>query len=152
MDMRTMNTFGIHFVIRVTKQQKNEMGAVFARVTVNGRKTEISLKAKVLPKNWDISKGKAKGRNLDVAKLNNHIERVRSLITDCYHQLIQQRQTITVDAVKSLYLGEDKKEEMTLIKLSEYHKQVETGRLAPGTLKNGIAQFRYILYLCLEKR
>ncbi|WP_262483254.1 hypothetical protein [Avrilella dinanensis] len=37
MDMRTMNTFGIHFVIRVTKQQKNEMGAVYARITVNGK-------------------------------------------------------------------------------------------------------------------
>lgn len=139
-----MNTFGIHFVIRVTKQQKNEMGAVFARVTVNGRKTEISLKAKVLPKNWDMAIGKAKGRNLDVIKLNNHIERVRSLITDCYHQLIQQRQEITVEAVKSLYLGENKEEGMTLIKLSEYHKQVETGRLAPGTLKNYTTTVSYL--------
>lgn len=139
-----MNTFGIHFVIRVTKQQKNEMGAVFARVTVNGRKTEISLKAKILPKNWDMAIGKAKGRNLDVIKLNNHIERVRSLITDCYHQLIQQRQEITVEAVKSLYLGENKEEGMTLIKLSEYHKQVETGRLAPGTLKNYTTTVSYL--------
>ncbi len=73
MDMRKMNTFGIHFVIRVTKQQKNEMGAVFARISVNGRKSEISLKAKVLPKNWDVAIGKAKGRNDEIIKLNNHI-------------------------------------------------------------------------------
>src|SRR5690554_552257 len=119
MDMRTTNTIGIHFVIRVTKQQKNDMGAVFARVTVNGRYTESSQKTKVLPKNWDISKGKAKGRNDVIIKLNNHIERVRSLITDCYHQLIQQRQGVTVEAVKSLYLGEDKKEGMTLIRSEE---------------------------------
>src|SRR5690554_3492525 len=144
MDMRTTNTFGIHFVIRVTKQQKNEMRTVFARITVNGRKTEISLKTKVLPKNWDEVKGKAKGKREDVIKLNNHIERVRSLITDCYHQLIQQRQTITVDAVKSLYLGEDTKERVTLLKLSEYHKQVETGRLAPGTLKNYTTTVSYL--------
>lgn len=144
MDMRKMNTFGIHFVIRVTKQQKNEMGAVFARISVNGRKSEISLKAKVLPKNWDVAIGKAKGRNDEIIKLNNHIERVRSLITDCYHQLIQQRQTITVDAVKSLYLGEDTKERVTLLKLSEYHKQVETGRLAPGTLKNYTTTVSYL--------
>src|SRR5690554_7200556 len=107
MDMITTSTFGVHFVTRVTKQQKNNMGAVFARITVNARKTEISLKTKVLPKNWDISKGKAKGRNLDVAKLNNHIERVRSLITDCYHQLIHQRQEVTVETVKSLYRSEE---------------------------------------------
>src|SRR5690554_908217 len=119
MDMKRMNTFGIQFIIRVPKQQKNEKYSVYARITVNGRRSEISLKAKVLPKNWDEVKGKAKGKREDVIKLNNHIERVRSLITDCYHQLIQQRQTITVDAVKSLYLGEDTKERVTLLKLSE---------------------------------
>ncbi len=40
MDMITTSTFGVHFVTRVTKQQKNDMGAVFARITVNARKTE----------------------------------------------------------------------------------------------------------------
>lgn len=144
MDMRKINTFGIHFVIRVSKQQKNEVGAVFARISVNGKKSEISLKAKVLPKNWDEVKGKEKGKREDVIKLNNHIERVRSLITDCYHQLIQQRQPVTVEAVKSLYLGEDTKERITLLKLSEYHKQVETGRLAPGTLKNYTTTVSYL--------
>src|SRR5690554_1305424 len=142
MDMRTTNTFGIHFIIRVPKQQKNEKYSVYARITVNCCKLKNSLKTKVLPKNWD--EGKAKGKPEDVIKLNNHIERVHSLITDCYHQLIQQRQTITVDAVKSLYLGEDTKERVTLLKLSEYHKQVETGRLAPGTLKNYTTTISYL--------
>lgn len=136
MDMKKMNTFGIQFVIRLPKQQKSEMATVYARITVNGRRSEISLKSKVSSKAWDEAKGKAKGKREEVIKLNNHIERVRSLITDAYHQLIQERKTVTVNAVKSLYLGEDEPEVMTLIKLSKYHKEVETGRLAPGTLKN----------------
>lgn len=144
MDMKRMNTFGIQFVIRLPKQQKNEMASVYARITVNGRRSEISLKVKVLPKNWDEVKGKAKGKREDVIKLNNHIERVRSLITDCYHQLIQQRKPVMVETVKSLYLGEDTKERVTLLRLSEYHKQVETGRLAPGTLKNYTTTVSYL--------
>src|SRR5690554_7944032 len=79
MDMKRMNTFGIQFIIRVPKQQKNEKYSVYARITVNGRRSKISLKTKVLPKNWD--EGKAKGKPEDVIKLNNHIERVHSLIT-----------------------------------------------------------------------
>src|SRR5690606_39079170 len=136
MDMKKMNTFGIQFVIRLPKQQKSEMATVYARITVNGRRSEISLKSKVSSKAWDEAKGKAKGKREEVVKLNNHIERVRSLITDAYHQLIQERKAVTVNAVKSLYLGEDEPEVMTLIKLSKYHKEVEKGRLAPGTLKN----------------
>lgn len=134
--MRKMNTFGIQFVIRLPKQQKNEMASVYARITVNGHRSEISLKAKILPNNWDEVRGKAKGKRDEIVKLNNHIERVRSLITDCYHQLIQERKHVTVEAVKSSYLGKDIKETITLLKLSEYHKQVETGKLAPGTMKN----------------
>lgn len=136
MDMKKMNTFGLQFVIRLPKQQKNQMATVFARITVNGCRSEISLKTKISPDNWDEIKGKARGKRDEIIKINNHIERVRSLITDSYYQLIQERKAVTVGAVKSLFLGEDSQEVMTLIKLSKYHKQVETGRLAPGTLKN----------------
>ncbi len=134
--MKKRNTLGIQFVIRLPKQQKKELASVYARVTVNGRRSEISLKAKIAPHNWDTIKGKAKGKKEEFTKLNAHIDRVRSLITDCYHQLIQQRKAITVEAVKSLYLGEDDQTAITLFKLADYHKQVETGKLARGTMKN----------------
>jgi hypothetical protein len=57
--MRSSNTFGIQFVIRLSKQQKNDPATVFARISVNGRRCEISLKRKVDPKSWDEAKGKA---------------------------------------------------------------------------------------------
>ncbi|RKR82922.1 hypothetical protein BDD43_3115 [Mucilaginibacter gracilis] len=36
--MRSSNTFGIQFVIRLSKQQKNDPATVFARISVNGNK------------------------------------------------------------------------------------------------------------------
>lgn len=134
--MKSRNTFGIQFVIRLPKQKKDETAAVYARITVNGRRTEVSLKTKVLINNWDDVKGKAKGKREEIVKLNSHMEHVRSLIFDCYHQLIQQSKPVTVEAIKAMYLGEDIEEKMTLIKLVEYHKQVAVSKLAPGTMKN----------------
>lgn len=58
MDMRTTNTFGIQFVLRLPKNKIDEMATVYARITVNGRRTEISLKSKVSIKNWDEGKSK----------------------------------------------------------------------------------------------
>jgi hypothetical protein len=49
--MRSSNTFGIQFVIRLPKQQKNDQATVFACISVNGRRCEISLKKKVSPQN-----------------------------------------------------------------------------------------------------
>lgn len=136
MDMKSKNTFGIQFVTRIPRQQKDDMVSVYARITVNGRRTEISLKTKVAINNWDVVKGKAKGKRPEIAKLNAHMEQVRSLIFDCYNQLMQQNKTVSVEAVKALFLGEDVEETMTLMKLVAYHRQISESTLAPGTMKN----------------
>lgn len=141
--MRSSNTFGIQFVIRLPKQQKNDLAIVFARISVNGRRCEISLKKKVNPLNWDDAKGKAKGVNEEIRKLNEHIERVRTLIADGYHQLIQQKKPVNVDAVKALFLGTDQSE-MTLLKLADYHNTEMKDKLARGTMKNYYTTQKYI--------
>lgn len=136
MDMKSKNTFGIQFVLRLPKNKKDETATVYARITVNGRRTEISLKSKVSINNWDEAKGRAKGKRQEIVKLNSHMEQVRSLIFDSYQELIQQNKVVSVDAVKAKYLGEDIEEAMTLLKVIEYHKQVAITKLAPGTMKN----------------
>jgi len=133
--MRSSNTFGIQFVIRLPKQQKNDQATVFARISVNGRRFEISLKKKVSPQNWDDAKGKARGTKDEIRKLNEHIERIRTLIADGYHELIQQKKVVTVDAVKSLFLGADENE-VTLIKLGDYHNTEMKDKLADGTIES----------------
>jgi site-specific recombinase XerD len=148
--MRSSNTFGIQFVIRLPKQQKNDQATVFARISVNGRRCEISLKKKVNPQNWDDAKGKARGTKDEIRKLNEHIERVRTIIADGYHQLIQQKKVITVDAVKSLFLGTDQNE-ITLIKLGEYHNTEMKDKLADGTMKNYYTTQKYIGKFLKEK-
>ncbi|TDS64346.1 Arm DNA-binding domain-containing protein [Myroides indicus] len=60
--MKTKNTFGIHFIIRVSNSNKTVPSLIYARITVNGQRTEISLKLKISPNSWDNIKGKAKGK------------------------------------------------------------------------------------------
>jgi site-specific recombinase XerD len=148
--MRSSNTFGIQFVIRLPKQQKNDQATVFARISVNGRRCEISLKKKVNAQNWDDAKGKARGTKEEIRKLNEHIERVRTIIADGYHDLVQQKKVITVDAVKSLFLGAGDNE-VTLIKLGEYHNTEMQSKLADGTMKNYYTTQKYIAKFLKEK-
>ncbi|WP_291116033.1 site-specific integrase [Empedobacter sp. UBA7248] len=142
--MKSRNTFGIQFVLRLPKNKKDEMAVVYARITVNGRRAEISLKSKVSINNWDEAKGRAKGKRDEIIKLNSHLEQVRSLIFDSYQELIQQNKPVSVDAVKAKYLGEDIEETMTLLKMIDYHKQVAIGKLAPGTMKNYYTTENYL--------
>ena len=148
--MRSSNTFGIQFIIRLSKQKKDDPATVFARISVNGRRCEISLKKKVNPQNWDDAKGKARGTKDEFRKLNEHIERVRTLIADGYHQLVQQKKVITVDAVKSLFVGANDNE-ITLIKLGEYHNTEMKDKLADGTMKNYYTTQKYIAKFLKDK-
>lgn len=148
--MKNTNTFGIQFVIRIFKQGKSKQANVYARITVNGRRAEISLKQKVDPEAWDDSKGRAKGKSEEIIKLNNYIERIRTLIADGYHELVQQRKPVTVNTVKSLFLGCDE-EIMTLLKLMEYHSEHAAHRLAPGTMKNYTTTQKYIIKFIRQK-
>ena len=148
--MKNTNTFGIQFVIRIFKQGKSKQANVYARITVNGRRAEISLKQKVDPEAWDDSKGRAKGKSEEIIKLNNYIERIRTLIADGYHELVQQRKPVSVDTVKSLFLGCDE-EIMTLVKLMDYHSEHAAHRLAPGTMKNYKTTQKYIIKFIRQK-
>lgn len=148
--MKSTSTFGIQFIIRVLGKTRNTDASIYARITVNGQRTEISLKKKIDPKAWDDIKGRAKGKRHEIVKLNNHLERVRSIIADGYHNLVQQRKTITVDAVKRLFMGEEN-ESITLQYLMNYHNEVAVDRLAPGTMKNYGTTQGYLSKLLKEK-
>ncbi len=148
--MKTRNTFGIQFVLRFNKSEE-AFGNIFARITVNGKRGEISLKKKIDVKNWDDAKGKAKGIKEDANKLNEHIERVRTLISDAYYQLIQKKQIINVDAVKAEFLGINNDNSMTLLELCKYHNKEMENKLAKGTMKNYYTTQKYIALFLKQK-
>lgn len=60
--MRTSTTFSILFWI-YSKRAKNDQAGVYARITVNGKQKNISLKCKADINKWDSIKQREKGNN-----------------------------------------------------------------------------------------
>lgn len=148
--MKMRNTFGIQFVIRISKSEE-AFGSIFARITVNGKRSEISLKKKIETKNWDATKGKVRGTKEEACKLNEHIERVRTLISDAYYQLVQKKQTISVETVKAEFLGNNNESSMSLLQLCNYHNTEMESKLAKGTMKNYYTTQKYIALFLKQK-
>ncbi len=140
--MRTTNTFGIQFLIRKNKA-KDESAPIYARITVDGQRVEISLKRWINPTNWDTKKEKAKGSKEEAKTLNHYLEEVKARLIECYQEMQVQKRLITAEAIKNNFLGIDQKE-FTLCKLVDYHNQVMKDNLAWGTLKNYFTTQKYI--------
>ena len=148
--MRTTSTFSILFWI-YTSRAKNNESTVYARITVNGKKINISLKCKADIHNWDSDKQRARGTNAKSRALNQYLDNVHAQLVQCYQDLKFKEKFITVQLVKSAYLGEGENSR-TLLQLINYHTNKTKNTLAPGTIRNFQVTTGYIERFLKEKR
>lgn len=140
--MKTTHTFGIQFIIRSGKKD-NGTGIVYARVTVETRRTEISLKKTIAIDDWNKARGIVKGTGAEAKKFNSYLEHVRAQLTDAYRELQINKEKITPENVKALFLG-DSFDDHSLIELVDYHNTTQANILAPGTMKNYRTTKKYL--------
>lgn len=148
--MQTDSTFAVLFFTRNTRKNSGNL-SIYARITVNGQRTEISLKRSVPVDHWDVSKGRAKGNAQNLRILNNYLDQAYGQILDSHKQLLQEHKVITPQAVKARYLGEDDQYK-TLLELVEYHNTTMNSVLKPGTMKNYYSTKKYLDSFLMEKR
>lgn len=117
--MRASNSFGVHFIIKTSKLIDGK-APIFARIVVESRRVEISMKQRVMPSQWRKFKGMGRGTRQEILDLNAYLEQVRAAIISDYQDLQVRKKRITPELLKSRYLGEEEKEH-TLNKLVEYH-------------------------------
>ncbi len=132
--MRTRSTFSLLFWVN-TSRLKNNQVPVYARVTVNGKRVNISLKRKVILSEWDSAKGKLKGNKQETKLFNRFLEQVRSQIYSAYEQLLSENKLITAQAIKARYLGEDE-QHRSLLELFEYHNTTMSKNLHKDTMRH----------------
>jgi integrase/recombinase XerD len=132
--MRSSNTFAILFWI-YSSRAKNNQTPIFARITINGKRVNISLKHKVDIRVWDSKRQRVKGNCQASRILNQYLDQVHSQLVQCYHDLKFKGQLITAELIKSNYLGEGDNSK-SLQNLLEYHTSKTEKTLARGTLRN----------------
>jgi len=146
----TNNTFGVAFYLK--KQKTNQAGKspIYARITVNGKRIEISVKRSIEESNWNPVKGMAKGSREEITKLNKYLDQFKASIVEGYQQLLLQKKFITAEFLKEKVTGADQAE-FTLCKLMEYHNAEQAQVLEPGTMKNYYTTQKYIKEFIRER-
>ncbi|MDP2337548.1 MAG: site-specific integrase [Bacteroidota bacterium] len=142
-------TLGIHFVLRINKIS-NGIAPIYARITVNSKRCEVSIKRKISMESWNFGKGMAKPSSIENKQLNSYLEQIRKMMVESYQDLVLSKQVITTEAIKNKFLGLDISD-MTLCKLIEYHNTNCKETLRWGTLKNYFTTQKYIILFLKEK-
>ncbi|MDJ0644507.1 MAG: site-specific integrase [Flavobacteriaceae bacterium] len=140
--MKSSHTFTILFWINKSRITDGK-AELFARVTVDGRRTNLGLKRKIEVERWDNKAKKAFGNSAIAREINNHIESVRVRLYDIYQELKYNGELITAQLIKAKYNGEDDNSK-TLQEILAYHNRKIENTLAAGTIRNFEVTENYI--------
>ncbi|MDD7885050.1 site-specific integrase [Flavivirga sp. 57AJ16] len=140
--MQTNSTFSIIFFTRKPKGLSDEL-SIYARVTVNGKRSEISLKRSVLVNDWDNNKARCRGNTSKIRLLNAYLDEVYSKLLDCHKQLFAEDKMVSANSIKARFLGEDENHK-SLRDIIEYHNSNMIDVLKFGTMKNYYTTEKYL--------
>lgn len=144
--MKRANTYSVLFFIRKEKENGKGKVPVYMRITINGKRVEISTKQWIEESRWNQA-GQVKGNKTDAETINNTIETYRSRAWKTYRQLEERYQYVTADMLKQ-YFDKQVGERKTLSEVFKQHnKEVEElleKDYAPATLKRYETTFNHV--------
>ena len=147
--MKNTHTFSILFWLKLANA-KNGKAPLYARITVNGKRAELSLKRKVSISHWDAHRNKLKGLSGETRLINTYLEQVYGKLFKCYQKLQNENKLISSRIIKAHFLGTNENR-YALSDIIEYHNEHMKDTLRWGTQKNYFTTHKY-LFLFLQQK
>jgi len=148
--MKTKSTFTVIFFTRKSRSN-NSLLSIYVRITVKGKRAEMSLKRSVPKNQWDNTKNRGRGNTEKIRILNAYLNQVYNKLLECHKELLEEDKVVSSDAIKSRYLGEDDNSK-TLKELIAYHNGNMIHVLKAGTMKNYYTTERYLQKFLRKKK
>jgi site-specific recombinase XerD len=143
--MKTTQTFSILIWANKAKETKDGL-PLFARVTIDGRRAEISIKKKVPAGKWDAKSGLMTGSDESAKLVNNYIAQVKAELFKIYNQMQILEEHITAENIRLRFTGV-KEEIKSLLQVVDYHNSQMSRMVGVDVVKITLAK-----YLCLRKK
>nr|WP_317162524.1 site-specific integrase [Flavobacterium haoranii] len=126
------------FYIRKSKINANGQVPIYQRITIEGKRYEISTGQFVEEAKWSSEAGRVKGNSEEARSINNRLDMVKSKVFDVERRLFMSNTQINFENFKNEYLGK-KERERTLIPIFIEHnrkiKELVGSEYALGTLE-----------------
>lgn len=141
--MRTRSTFSISFWIS-TARRDDGTAKIYARITVDSQRVNISLKYTIPTESWDRKGSRVLGRTKEAQEINTYLMEVETELFQCYRELRSKTPHVNPQMVKAKYFGEDENQ-VTLTELFEHHNLHGAHNLCKATLSHYKTTQKYLL-------
>lgn len=138
----------ILFYAKKAKAAANGLVPIYTRITINGKRIELSTNRFVEISRWSTEAGKIKGSSEEARSINNHLDLLKSQIRDAEMQLIHKKVPITTETIKSKLLGVDERARMLVPIFQDHNNKIKEligKEYAPGTLERYTTSLKHTI-------
>lgn len=139
--------FHLLFYLRKQKIYKGGPRAIYMRITVAGKRAEMSIGRECEPEKWNSSAGRAVGTKEDARTLNTYLDSLQSKMRIAHQALLDTGQQVTAVSLQGQFTGKSKKS-IYLMKLFAEHnarvKELIGNGFEANTLKGYITSEKHL--------
>lgn len=140
-------TFGLLYYVKKSKQDAQGKAPIYLRITVDGKRSEISCKRSIEITKWSKEANKAIGRTEEIRELNAYLDSLTTKVYQSHRDLIQDDRQVTAETLKNKVLGIEEKQRTLLAIFKNHNEQVKklVGKeFAAGTLERYETVYEHI--------
>ncbi len=144
----------ILFYAKRAKANVNGLVPIYTRITINGKRIELSSNRFVEISKWSTEAGKMKGNSEEARSINSHLDMLRIQIIDMQMELVHKKIPVTTETLKSKILGVDERERMIIPIYQNHNDKIEDligNGYAYGTLERFKISLKHLQEFILWK-
>jgi site-specific recombinase XerD len=103
------SNFHLLFFLRKQKNYQDGPIAIYMRITVNGKRAELSTGRECDPAKWSSQAGRGIGNKEEIKSLNNYLDSLQTNLRNAHQILIESNRPITIESLCDQFTGKTDK-------------------------------------------
>lgn len=138
------------FYLRKNRNQKTEESEIYMRITMNSKRSEMSIGRRMEANKWNSKTQKMMGRSEIANEINSYIDVLRNKLNHIHQNLTDSNAIITANTLMQELKGEGKnKPKMVLEVFKEHNQQMD--RLSGKNISKSTAKRYWTCYNHVEQ-
>ncbi len=126
------NSISVLFWINKARiSSKTNLVPIYARITINGKRAEISTGKSIQSDNWIANAGRVKGNTESARTINRYLDTVNIALHTTFEKLVLREGKASAEEVKSIFLGKNSRIP-SLIELFNQHNEDVKSQIGRG--------------------
>ncbi|WDF57164.1 site-specific integrase [Mucilaginibacter sp. KACC 22063] len=130
--------FSLLFYMKKQKNYQSGAAPIYMRITVNGKRSEVTTGRECLPERWNAAAGRVNGSKEEIRAFNAYLDDLTQKVYEAHRQLSEANLTISAETIKNKLTGKDDKPRLLIEIFKEHNEQMATlvdkGSYSKGTL------------------